>query len=115
MGGREVKSYLLFFNYVFYLPIYFIFKILPSISQKILIDSINYAREYIDITKEQIDIILACRRTLLDNNETTWIKSGPVNFDIPMGGYDSSQTADLVGLYILHILNRIISSEQLGL
>ena len=32
-----------------------------------------------------------------------------------MGGYDSSQIADLVGLYILHILNRIISSEQIGL
>ena len=32
-----------------------------------------------------------------------------------MGRYDSSQIADLVGLYILHLLNRIISSEQLGL
>ena len=31
----------------------------PSISKNILIDSINYAREYIDITKEQYDIILA--------------------------------------------------------
>ena len=38
-----------------------------------------------------------------------------MNFNVPMGGYDSSQIADLVGLYILHILNRIISSEQIGL
>ena len=38
-----------------------------------------------------------------------------MNVDVPMGGYDSSQIADLVGLYILHILNRIISSEQIGL
>ena len=30
------------------------------------------------------------------------------------GGYDSSQIADLVGLYILHILNRIINSDQVG-
>ena len=87
----------------------------PSISKKILIDSINCAREYIDITKVQYDIILACRKTVLENNGTTWIKSGPVNFDVPMGGYDSSQIADLVGLYILHILNRIIYSDQVGL
>ena len=87
----------------------------PSISKKILIDSINYTREYIDITKEQYDIILACRKTVLENNGTTWIKSGPVNFDVPMGGYNSSQIADLMGLYILHVLNRIISSKQLGL
>ena len=83
--------------------------------KKILIDSINYARENIDITKEQYDIILARRKTVLENNGTTWIKSGPVNFDVPMGGYDSSQIADLVGLYILHILNRIINSDQVGL
>ena len=38
-----------------------------------------------------------------------------MNFDVPMGGYDSSQIADLVGLYILHILNRIIISDQVGL
>ena len=57
----------------------------PSISKNILINSINYAREYIDITKEQYQIILACRKTVLEN-ETTWVKSGPVNFDTPMGG-----------------------------
>ena len=39
--------------------------------KKILIDSINYAKEYIDITKEQYDIILACRKTVLENNGTT--------------------------------------------
>ena len=32
-----------------------------------------------------------------------------------MRGYDSSQIADLAGLYILNILTRIISPEQLGL
>ena len=81
----------------------------------ILIESINYAREYIDITKEQYDIILACRKTVLGNNGTIWIKSGPMNFDVPMGAYDSPQIADLVGLYILHLLNRIINSGQVGL
>ena len=83
--------------------------------KKILIDSINYAKEYIDITKEQFDIILACRKAVLENNGTTWIKSGPINFDVPMGGYDSSQIADLVGRYILHVLNRIINSDHIGL
>ena len=32
-----------------------------------------------------------------------------------MGGYDSSQIADLVGLFILNILTKIITPEQLGL
>ena len=44
-----------------------------------------------------------------------WVKTGSENFDVPMGGYDSSQIADLVGLYILDTLSRIVSPEQMGL
>ena len=88
----------------------------PSITKNILIDSINYVRKYADVTNEQYEIILACRKTVIENNESTWVKSGLDNFDVPIvGGYDSSQIADLVGLYILNILTRIISPEQLGL
>ena len=73
----------------------------PSIIKNILIDCINYAQKYVDITNEQYEIILACRKTVIKNNESTWVKSGLDNFDVPMGvGYDSSQIADLVGLYI---------------
>ena len=61
-------------------------------------------------------IILACRKTVIKNNESTWVKSGLDIFDVPMGGgYDSSQIADLVGLYILNMLTRIISPQQLEL
>ena len=87
----------------------------PSITKNILIDSINYARKYIDITIEQYEIILACRKTVLKNNDSTWVKNGLDNFDVPMVGYDSSQIADLVGLYILDMLTRIISPQQVGL
>ena len=64
---------------------------------------------------KQYEIILACRKTVLKNNDSTWVKNGLDNFDVPMGGYDSSQIADLVGLYILDILTRIISPQQVGL
>ncbi len=58
----------------------------PSITKNILIDSINYARKYIDITNEQNEIILACRKTVIKNNESTWVKSGLDNFDDSMDG-----------------------------
>ena len=32
------------------------------------------------------EIILACRKTVIKNNESTWVKSGLDNFDVPMGG-----------------------------
>ena len=75
----------------------------------------NLVYIYIYITVEQYEIILACRKTVLKNNDSTWVKNGLDNFDVPMGGYDSSQIADLVGLYILDILTRIISPQQVGI
>ena len=58
----------------------------PSVSKNILIDSINYGQEYVDITQEHYDIILACRKTVLKNNEFTWVKSGSKNFDVTNSG-----------------------------
>ena len=36
-------------------------------------------------------------------------------FDISMGAYDSSQVADLIGIYILDMLGHIVNLEQVGL
>ena len=49
------------------------------------------------------------------NNESTWIKTGLDNLDVPMGGYGSAQIADLVALYILNTLCRIVDTIQNGL
>ena len=54
----------------------------PCISKEVLIDSINY----IEIIDEQCQIILACRKTVLKNNGSTWIKTGFDNSDVPMSG-----------------------------
>ena len=61
-----------------------------------------------EITDEQYQIILVCRKTILKNNDSAWVKTGLDNFDVPMGGYDSAQIANLVGLYILDTLSRIV-------
>ena len=44
-----------------------------------------------------------------------WVKTDLDNFDVPMGGYVSAQIADLVGLYILDTLSRIIDLIQIRL
>ena len=37
------------------------------------------------------------------------------NFDVPIGAYDSAQLANLIGIYILDTLGRIVNLEQMGL
>ncbi len=53
------------------------------------------------------EIILACRKTVLKNNDSTWVKNGLENFDVPMGGYDSSQIADLVGFNFFRVFENL--------
>ena len=48
----------------------------PSISKEILIGGSNYPESYVEITDEQYQIILVCRKTVLKNNDSTWIKTG---------------------------------------
>ena len=76
---------------------------------------LNHAREYTDITEEEVEIILACRKSVQSDNRRTWVKSHVDNFDVPMGAYDSAQVADSVGIYILDTLGRIINLELVGL
>ena len=87
----------------------------PSISKKVSIDSSNSAKNYVEITTERYQIILACRKTVLENNDSTWIKTSLDNFDVPMDGYDSAQIADFVGLYILNTFDRIVDPIQIRL
>ena len=47
-----------------------------------------------DISDEEIEIILACRKSILSDNHRTWMKSHVDNIDVAMGAYDSAQVAD---------------------
>ena len=51
----------------------------------------------------------------LPGNCRTWIKRYVDNFDVPMGAYTSVQVADLIGIYILGTLGRIVNLEPVGL
>ena len=75
----------------------------PCITRELQVKSLNHAREYTDITEEEVKIILACRKSVLSDNRRTSVKSHVDNFDVPRGAYDSAQVSDLVGIYILYI------------
>ena len=72
----------------------------PSLLKELLIDIINFAKKYTNITEDEVDIILACRRSVLINNNNMWVKNHMDNFDVTMGSFDSVQSADLVTVYI---------------
>ena len=82
---------------------------------ELLLHSIDWSKNYTDITQEVLDIILACKKSVLINNDTTWVKTGNDNFDVTMGSFDSVQITGLVGIYILYTLGRITNSNNISI
>ena len=72
------------------------------------------------VTKENIDIILHCRKSFLftpptdSSRPTPWEKKSGT-FDVTMGAYDGAEVCELVGLYLLKLVNDQFPDLELGL
>ena len=51
-----------------------------------------HAREYTNIANEEIEIILAYKKSILTDSRRTRVD----NFDVPIGAYNSAQVADYI-------------------
>ena len=56
-----------------------------------------------------------CRKSILFGDQGTWTKKNGSLFDVAMGSYNEAEICELVGLYLLHELNKTIKNQHLGL
>ena len=76
----------------------------PSITKELLTDALSWAKEFLDISDEEIEIILQAKKSLLYNGTTPWSKKGNLMFDVAMGSFDGAETWT----------HRTIPAERLG-
>ncbi len=79
----------------------------PSISEVLLKKALEYAKQFDNISEEEINVILHAKTSLLYNGEKPWCKKGISNFDVTMGSFDGAETCEVIGLYILSQLQRL--------
>ena len=88
----------------------------PSISEELLTKAIHFAKKHSTITKQDIDIIMHARKSLLFHNDTAWIKKDNNNmFDVTMGSFDGAEVCELVGLLILNDICNKYGKDNIGL
>ena len=87
----------------------------PTISEELLRNSINFAKQMVTITQDEIEIILQCRNSILFNEGEPWLKKGPTQFDVTMGSWDGAEICELVGLYLLSQLHGLDKRVSVGL
>ena len=76
----------------------------PSISEELLEKALNYASQFVDISPEDRKIILQSRKSTLYSKGEAWTKKGDSEFDVTMGSFDGAEICELVGLYLLSLL-----------
>ena len=88
----------------------------PSISEKLLQESLEFAKQFTDITPEDIRVIMHARKSILFSENNVWCKkNNPNMFDVTMGSYDGAEVCELVGLFILNKLRTKFNNENIGL
>ena len=73
----------------------------PSITEKLLVNALDFAANCTEIPENNWKLILQCRKSYLCSKNSVWVKKGASNFDVPMGSYDGAEICDIVGLYML--------------
>ena len=84
-------------------------KFYPSISEELLRNSLDYAKTHANIDDQAVDMIMACRKSVLFNDGKTWTKKNK-NFDVTMGAQDGAEVVELTGIYLLKQVEDFLSS-----
>ena len=71
----------------------------PSISRELLTDALSFAETIINLDDQDKKIIYHSRKSLLFNQEQTWMKKGSDLFDASMGVYDGAEVCELIGIF----------------
>ena len=88
----------------------------PTITESILDTAISFARQHTNISNENLRIIKHCRKSLLYKKQEPWKKKNTDScFDVTMGSYDGAEICELVGIYLLFLLENIIDKNDSGL
>ena len=86
-----------------------------SISKKLLDDSFNFARQHVQIKREDSSIIQRRRKSLLYNKEIPWQKKNTNLFNGTMGTYNGAKVCEIVGLFLLNNLANKFGKNTVGL
>ena len=81
----------------------------------LLKQSLDFAEKYIKVYSEDKAIIKYARKSLLFNQQQTWIKKESGLFDVTMGAYDGAEVCELVGIFILYQLSLKYNKNNIGL
>ena len=73
----------------------------PAITDELLLKSIDFVRQFVEISDNDLNIIMHSRKCLLCSSQEQWVKKdGNELFDVTMESFAGAEVCELVGLYL---------------
>ena len=72
-------------------------------------------RKNADINKKDFEVIFHARKSVLFHFNQSWIKRDSDTFDVTLGAYDGTEICELVGIFMLSLLSKKYSSNNIDL
>lgn len=71
---------------------------------------------FVCLNPDHIGLILHCHKFILFHRSEAWVKKSDTgNFDIPKGLFDRTEVAELIGIFILNKIYKIVHIDDHGL
>ena len=87
-----------------------------SITEKLLDNVVSYAQTLTTIPDYIIEVIRRTKKSFLSVEGNIWMKKvESALFDVTIGSHDGAEVRELVGIYLLGKLSRIIYEKNIGL
>ena len=86
----------------------------PSITESLLEQALTFASEFVKIEDDEKAIIMHARKSLLFKDGQPWIKKEGM-FDVTMGSFDGAEVCQLVGVFLLNKLSKLVDKAAIGL
>ena len=80
----------------------------PNISEKLFLDAREWAKQYIEITEDEIELMLNTHLSFLTYNGKVWIKKEGLGFDTTMGSFDGAESCEIIGLFLLSKIKEVV-------
>ena len=82
----------------------------PSITETILDKALLFAKQNHNIPNNNTKLTKHCRKSLLFSNNEAWRKKQTEScFNVTMGSFDGAEVCELIGIYILCFLAKLIN------
>ena len=78
-------------------------------------EAIQFSKEYVPITRKDIEVIFHARKSVLYNDREPWVKKKGGSFDVTMGAYDGTEMCEPIGIYTLYLIGKKYDSKNIGL